>query len=73
MDGTGFQRETYSSCPASVPIEEMLNAINVICYKQWEKNRDHHEKNPFGKLDNFTNVSMGFLIILWIILYAFTF
>jgi|JI6StandDraft_1071083.scaffolds.fasta_scaffold980888_1 hypothetical protein len=73
MDGTGFQRETYLSCPISIPLDNMVNGINVACYKQWERSKDLNENNPFGRLDLFTNWSMGMLIVLWLVLYVLTF
>ena len=73
MDGTGFQRETFLNCPSTIPLDDMVNAINVVCYKQWERSRNLNESNPFGRLDLFTNWSMGMLIVLWVVLYALTF
>ena len=70
MDGAGFQRETYLTCPPTVPLDNMINAVNVACYKQWEVTRNLNEKNPFGRLDLLTNWSLGLLLVLWLGLYV---
>jgi hypothetical protein len=69
LDGAGFQREVYLGCPSSVPLDEMLHRINVACYKQWQKNREHNECNPFAKLDLFTNIQIVVFLLLGAVLY----
>ena len=69
LDGAGFQREVYLSCPSSIPIESMLHKINVDCYKQWEKNREHNEGNPFKKLDILTNIEILLFFLFGFALY----
>ena len=71
LDGAGFQREVYLSCPPSIPIEGMLHRINVDCYKQWERNREHNEGNPFRKLDILTNVEIILFFVFGFALYMF--
>ena len=69
LDGAGFQREVFLTCPASVPIDDMLYKINVGCYKQWEVNRARNESNPFEKLDLLTNIEIILFFIFGFVLY----
>jgi Ni,Fe-hydrogenase I cytochrome b subunit len=50
-------------------MEDMLTRINVACYKQWEKNKAHQDRNPFKKLDIFTNLAIVLVCALGFVLY----
>jgi hypothetical protein len=70
LDGTGFQREVYPTCPSSIPLDAMLREINTECYKQWQRSREHYHRNPFLRLDYYTNISILLALVLALALFV---
>lgn len=68
LDGSGFQRSSFPLCPKDVPLEQMVQQINRVCYRQWERSRNYYTLHPFECLDRFSNVSFVLAAALSVIL-----
>lgn len=68
LDGSGFQRKCFPLCPSEVPLDQMVQQVNRVCYRQWERSRNYYTLHPFACLDRFSNVSFVLAAALSVIL-----
>lgn len=65
-DGNGFQDEQDIDFPEDIPIQNMKDEVNRVCYNRWSEYKEYNEKDIFQKKDKYTNkiVAVGVCILI---------